>query len=83
MAQSPIASNVHQSLDVHLNFTPHGTFNLAVGLDDGTNRSNFFVVEFAHLLVDIDTGLRKNLDGGRFANAEDVRQANNRPLISW
>jgi hypothetical protein len=83
MAQSAIASDVHQSLDVHLDFTAHCPFDLVVGLDDGANRCDFFVVELAHLLVDINTGLGKNLSGARFANAEDVRQANFCPLISW
>ena len=76
MPQSAITSDVHQSLDVHLDFTAHGPFDLVVGLDDGANRSDFFVVELAHLLVDIDTGFGENLSGRRLADAEDVRQAN-------
>jgi len=69
------ASNVHQSLDVHLDFRTKLTFN-ADTRDDLANFSDLVVRPILDALVFRDSGLSENVRSSGASNAVDVSQGN-------
>ena len=61
MADTAIASDFGQTLDVHADFTTQITFNLQVMLDVVTQLADFGFGEILHPGVRIDTDIREHL----------------------
>ena len=57
MSNTTIATNVHQSLDIHLDLTTEITFNLEFSADNLTDLSCLIVAPFVDLQVATDTSL--------------------------
>ena len=57
MTYSTIATNVHQSLDIHLDLTTKVTFNFEFSTDDFTDLGCIVVSPVAHFRVAADAGL--------------------------
>jgi hypothetical protein len=70
-----VAAEVHQALDVHLNFAAKVAFDLdLVALEHVADRFDLGVGELFDLLGRIDAGLLANDLGVRFADSVDVRK---------
>ena len=54
MTQTTVASNIQQTLNVHLGFTTQSTFGFKLGVDDITNRCLLIIIPLVYFLVDID-----------------------------
>ena len=72
MTDTPVGAEIHEALDVHLNFAPEVTFDPVVSLDDVAEGLDLRVVELVDLLARIDLGLATDLPSQGLANAEDV-----------
>ncbi len=83
MTQSAIASDVHQSFDVHLNLLAQVSFDSALLVEDRANAIDFFFREFANALITADAGFAQHLVCAGAANSIDVCQTNFSSLISW
>jgi hypothetical protein len=73
MTKSTVATDVHQSLDVHLHLASHGAFD-AHTLDDGANRAHFIVVQSLDFLIVRDAYLIEDIPGSGTTNTVDVGQ---------
>ncbi len=71
MAQTAIAADVHQALDVQLNFRTQRPFELQVGNVRADGRQ-FIVGEFVGALVPVNLALRQDSLRRRATDAEDV-----------
>jgi hypothetical protein len=81
VAEAPVASDVHQALDVGLDFPAQRTFDLEVIVDDTTYVANVFLGPIFHTDVFADSRFRENADRSRTANAEDVGETDYAPLV--
>jgi hypothetical protein len=58
MAKTPVSPQVHQSFDVHGNFSPQIPFDFQVALVDGlTDFSYFYVGQLVGLALKVNLGL--------------------------
>jgi hypothetical protein len=74
MSQATIGTQVHQALDVHLNFAPKITFHLAVIVDGGADRAHLIIVEVLCTDRAIYTRALKDILGGVPADSKNVGQ---------
>src|SRR5436190_2068509 len=72
MPQTPIRSDVHQTLDVHLDTLAQIAFDLALRFDDRTNAPEIVLGQVAHPRVSIDVGLFENRRRSRATDSIDV-----------
>lgn len=56
MTDSTITTNIHETLDVHLNLCTEITFNLKFSTDNLTDLGSLIVCPLAYLQVAADTG---------------------------
>src|SRR5690606_6184500 len=82
VAQAPVAADVHQPLDVHLHAATQVAFHLVVGGDKIAQTVGFLLGQVPHLRVGIHARRPKNLLGAGTANAVNVRQPNDDPLVA-
>jgi hypothetical protein len=83
VSKTAIASDIHQSLDVHLDFTPQVAFDNEIALNDFTQASDLGVRQIAHACSRINVYLIEDCGAGRIPNAVDVGQANVDRFVSW
>ena len=82
MSQATITTQIHQSLDVELNFASQITFNLHRLVDDCPDFADIAVREAVGPRVRINATLVQNFLGDGAANAVDIGQGDNNPLIA-
>lgn len=73
MTKTTVATDVHQSFDVHLHLAAHGTFD-AHTLDNRADCTYFVVVQVLDFLVVRDPHLIEDVPGGGTTNTVDVGQ---------
>ena len=83
MPQSTIASDIHQTLDVHLNFTTQFTLYRELILNDAGDSTDIIIRPVFHLDILIYTCLLKDVTCLALTNPEDVGQADNTSFIPW
>src|SRR5690606_17355089 len=81
VTQAAVAAKVHQTLDVHRDFTTQVTFNLVVAVNRFTNLKHFGVGELIHTTIEWDTDLLNDLSRKLRADAVDVLQRNDHALV--
>lgn len=81
MTLTSVTSNVHQSLDVHLDFRTKLTFH-ANTRDDLANFGDLVVRPILNALVFGDSGLCENVRSAGASNAVDVSQGNYSSLVA-
>jgi len=74
MPESPVTSDVHQTLDVQLDFLSKISFYPALILDYFPNLSGLFLGQFANPLHLVDARLLQDLLGTAPPDAVDIRQ---------
>lgn len=83
MAESPIAANVRQTLDVRLDFSPQGALHFIVARNDRANFCHFIIAERPNFLIGVDTGLRENLICAAASDAENIAEPDFCSFILW
>ena len=63
MAQASIAVDIHQSLDIQLDFFAKITFDSSLILDNLADLSGFLLGEIFNQRIDVDSGLIQNRRG--------------------
>ena len=74
VAETTIAADIHEPLDVHIHFRSQLTFNLVFIGDDITDRHHLLLGKVAHRGVEGHLGFSENLTGTRMADTVDMRQ---------
>ena len=75
MTDSAIATDVHQSLDVHLDGGTELSLDLVFLVDEVTDQGNLLVIPVTDLDVVADTALVEDLPRAAAADTEDVGEA--------
>ena len=81
MADTPVATDIHKTLDVHLYFGTEFTFYLEVVGDLLADQGKFVIVPFADFLVFADTCLCEDFLSSALADAVDVGQSDDPSLV--
>src|SRR5215218_1567724 len=76
MAQSPIRTDVHQSLDVHRNLAPEVALDTHFLVDDVSEAVHFFIGQIANSRIWIDGGPHQKLLASVQTDTVDVCEAN-------
>ena len=82
MTDSAIATDIHESLDVHLNGGTEFTLDLEL-TDFGTDCSGLCVIPVANLDSRIDAALLQNLGSSAAADTVDVGQTHITSFVVW
>jgi hypothetical protein len=83
VSQAAIASDVHQTFDVHLNSLPEISLDLALGFEHSSNAAQFVLTQVFDSSVDIDSGFLQNRGRSRTADAIDISQSDFGSLVRW
>jgi hypothetical protein len=83
VAIATVRADVHESLDVHRDFSAESSLYAEVLLDRLTEAIGVRVIEIANALFGIDASLLENALRGRAANSEDVGQPDFQLLLAW
>jgi len=83
MAETTIAADIHQHLDVCRNLTPEIPLNLVVSLDLLVDLPNLIRGEFMHALIPIDIGRIQDLLSGAPSDPVDIGQTDLYPFAFW
>jgi hypothetical protein len=67
MAETPIAPDIHEPLDVHVHFCPQLPFHLVLLSDNITDRDNLLLAEIAYWCFERYLRLRKNFPSAGMA----------------
>ena len=81
VTQTTVATNVHQTFDVELNFRTQRAFSLVLSGNDGADFASFSLSPVFHLLVDIDASFGEDFNRVAPANAENVSQGDFAALV--
>ena len=81
MAQATVAAQVHQPLDVHRNFTPQVALDAVILVDQLAQLQHFVVRKLIDPAVVRNAQLRANVHRVRWADAIDVTEADQHPLV--
>src|SRR3954463_13153604 len=81
MAQAAVATDVHQTLDVHLDALAQVALDLALRLDGLADAVQLPLVQIAHAHVGAHVRLLKYGGRARAPDAVDVRQSDSDPLV--
>lgn len=81
VTQTAVAGDVHQALDVHLNFRAQGTFYFEFGVDQVPDSSQFIIVPLHRFFVAVDAGFVEDALGSAAADAVDVSQRDFAALV--
>ena len=80
VAQATVAAQVHQALDVHLNFAAQVALDVQVGIDMFANGQNLGIAQFVHATAGVDVhGFTDGL-GGRMTDSGDISQGDRDPF---
>jgi len=83
VSQTAIATDVHQSFDVHLDLLAKISFDSSLLVNNISDSIHFLFGQFTYPLVDAYPRFTKYLIRTRAAYAVNVRKANFRSLVSW
>jgi hypothetical protein len=83
MAQAAIAANIHEPLNVHLDFPAKVAFDDVLALNDFAQARHFNFRQIPHSRGGIDPNLVENGGARRIADAVDIGQADPNRLVSW
>src|SRR4051794_4105801 len=83
MAQSAIAAEIHQALDVHRNITPQIAFDEIVAIDHLADLQHFLIGELRDAPRCVDVYLLHDILGRLRADAMDVLQRDYDALVGW
>ena len=67
-----VATDIHETLDVHLDGGTEFAFNLVLLGNEGTDGSDLLVIPVSDLDVVIDSAILENLSRGAAADPEDI-----------
>jgi len=81
MTQTTIATDIHQTLDVHLDALTQVAFDLALRLKDAANAAQLVFTQIANASVEVDAGFLEHQVRTRAADAIDISKANLGSLI--
>src|SRR5215469_12697188 len=81
MAQSTVAAEIHQPLDVHRNFAPQIALDHVVAVDHLAQLQHFLVGQLRHPARFRDRGLFQDLLGFGLANSIDILQRDDDALV--
>ena len=81
MTQATVTAKVHQTLDVHLNFTTQVTFNGEVRIDVLTDGQNFCVGQFVHAACALDAYSFADGFSRCVADTCDISECDRHPLV--
>jgi hypothetical protein len=82
MTDTTVATDIHESLDVHLNGGTEFTFNLEL-TDFGTDCCGLCVIPVANLDSRIDAALLQDPGGSAAADSEDVGKSYITSFVVW
>ncbi len=83
MANTPVATNIHKALDIHLDLRTKVTLNLIACAYHLTNFSRLIVRPVLHLDITINTSLIQNRLRGTTTNTINVGQRDLSSFILW
>ena len=83
MSQTTVATDVHQSLDVHLNALAEIAFDLSLCFQNRTNSAQLVFAEIPHASVEIHAGFLEHRTRSRATYTVDVSQTNLGSLVRW
>src|SRR5712691_9384803 len=81
MAQPSVATDVHQTLDIHLNSLAQVALNLALRLQNCSNSAQFILIQIFDARVEIDGRFVENRVRARAANTVDICKSDLSSLI--
>jgi hypothetical protein len=81
MSQAAIASDIHQTLDVHLNALAQIAFDLTLHFQNATNATQLVFTQISHARVDIDTRFLEHGTRARATDAVDISETNLGSLV--
>jgi hypothetical protein len=81
--QSPVATNIHQSLDVHLDALPQVALNLTLRFENRPDAAQFVLIQILDASIKVDCSLGKYRARARTTDPVDVCQSNLGPLVRW
>nr|GFB99442.1 hypothetical protein [Tanacetum cinerariifolium] len=81
VTEATVAANVHQTLDVELNFRAQYAFGLVLSGDDSADFASLRFGPVLHLFVDIDASFGEDFNRVAPANAENVSQGDFAALV--
>lgn len=82
MSQPFVATDIHESLDIHGHLAAQATFDLITGLDDGTQTVDLVLSQTIYAHLWINTSLFDNAVGNRVTNAKYIGQTYRDPLVA-
>jgi len=80
VTQSAIASDIHESFDIHLNFGAEGAFDFMI-TDHGSDAVGFIVGQGMCTLVGVHPGFFDDFFSAGAADAKDIGQRNNDTFV--
>src|SRR6185369_9801169 len=83
MTQAAIASDIHQTLDVHLNALAKVAFDLSLRFQNGTNPAQLIFRKISDARVEIDARFLEHRIRARAANAINVSETNLGSFVWW
>jgi hypothetical protein len=83
MPEPTVQSQVHQSLDIHGDFTSQITFDLVLFINDPTDTGDLSLGKVVRLRVPVHTGLGQDLLRRGPPDPIDVRQGDFDSLVLW
>ena len=82
MTQAAIAGQIHQTLDVHCNFTPQIAFNRVIGINRFTNVQNFLIGKVLNPTGRINLQFFNNVSRSSASDTVNVGKRNDYALVS-
>jgi hypothetical protein len=81
MPKTPIASDIHQTFDAHVDVAPEISFHLEFLVDDGANSADFVLGQILHMDILGYLCFGEDTPGNGFADAVNVGQGYDGPFI--
>src|SRR5690349_6619676 len=83
MAQTPIAAEIHQPLDVHRHLPPEIALDSEVAVDELADAQHLVVGQFMHPALRRNAELLADPVGRGAADAMDISEPDRDPLLAW
>ena len=81
VADTTVAADIHEALDVHLDRRTEFTLDLVLAVDEGTDSGDLFVVPFSHFDSRVDAALVQDSLGTAAANTVDIGKTYNSVFV--
>jgi hypothetical protein len=83
MTEPAVATDVHQSLDIHLHTLSEVTLDVSLRVDDRSDLVELVFAEIADFRIERDVGRFENLRRSGSADTIDIGQANLNSFVWW